>query len=368
MTFISCSNQNQEENKVNSMQIEDITIVEGAEKNIISSSCTVQPLEVYSVKSRVSGEIIKIFFNIGDRVKGNEILAKLDTEFTEREKQKEELVKRGLELEKLKTKLSLKEAEAKYNALLKLEAMGINGKDGNKNRLLNSSEAILKNTLVLTLKQLELKLLESNLRLGDIEEKLSFATIKAPNDGTILERKIEVGTIISSGVSNISGGDVLFEIFDHNKLKLECNVREIDVPLLSLGQKLKVKFKISSEMSFDSEVTAIAPKLEKTGGITSLIFYSELKNIKGIKLKPGMHADVTVYGKNEQIGFILQTNSLGFQDSEIFVYLKRGDGYKKTKISAKRIGANRYVVLDGLKADEKIAKYFVIADDKYSEG
>ncbi len=63
--------------------------------------------------------------------------------------------------------------------------------------------------------------------------RLSYTTIKAPFDGVITERKVEVGELASPG-------QPLLKLEDPTKLRLEATVAERDVKVLSLGQQMDV--------------------------------------------------------------------------------------------------------------------------------
>ena len=56
----------------------------------------------------------------------------------------------------------------------------------------------------------------------------------------IIQKFVEEGQIISSGISNVSGGTALAEIADMSRMFITADVDETDIGAIRIGQKVDV--------------------------------------------------------------------------------------------------------------------------------
>jgi RND family efflux transporter MFP subunit len=72
-------------------------------------------------------------------------------------------------------------------------------------------------------------------QLAEAQARLDRADVRAPADGTILTRTVELGQTVASG------GPALFRLAQGNEIELRGEVAEQDLPLLKVGQPVTVR-------------------------------------------------------------------------------------------------------------------------------
>ena len=96
--------------------------------------------------------------------------------------------------------------------------------------------------------------------LDESKERLEETDIYAPISGVIIQKLVEEGQIISSGVSNVSGGTALAEIADMSRIFIIADVDETDIGDIREGQKVDVTADAFYGKIFKGKVLSIGPK------------------------------------------------------------------------------------------------------------
>src|ERR1700679_229074 len=71
--------------------------------------------------------------------------------------------------------------------------------------------------------------------LAEAQARLARAVVRAPTDGIILTRNVEVGQTATPG------GEALFRLSENGEVELRGQVAEQDLPLLKVGQAVNVR-------------------------------------------------------------------------------------------------------------------------------
>ena len=83
----------------------------------------------------------------------------------------------------------------------------------------------------------------AKIALDEVEERLEETEIFAPITGVIIEKLVEVGQIIASGISNVNGGTALATIADMSRLFIIADIDETDIGSVRIGQNKQVNVK-----------------------------------------------------------------------------------------------------------------------------
>ncbi len=137
----------------------------------------------------------------------------------------------------------------------------------------------------------------SESQLKDANERLDDTLVTAPISGTILEKNVEEGQVISSRLSSTAGeGTPLITMADLTKIYVRTDVDENDIGKVQPGQFVTIKVDAFPNQVFDGEVLKIAPQGKVTQNVTTFEVTTELIgeiDAFGI-LKPGMNAEVEI--------------------------------------------------------------------------
>jgi HlyD family secretion protein len=162
-----------------------------------------------------AGRVAAILVEAGDHVKRGQILARLNVSVLE-----PQVANLEAALEQARAEADL--ATAEYN---RAEAVGASGALSVEETQRRKSTAA---TAAAKVKFAEAQLAES-------KAHLARADIRAPEDGIILTRNVEVGQTV------LPGGDPLFRLSKGGEVEMKGQVAEQDLPLLSVGQLVNVK-------------------------------------------------------------------------------------------------------------------------------
>ena len=114
--------------------------------------------------------------------------------------------------------------------------------------------------------------------------------IKAPISGTILERMVEPGQVITSRLSSIasSEGQTLVTMADLNTVYVVTEVDETDIGKVQIGQPVTITVEAYPDIPFQGEVLKIAPQGQAIQNVTTFEVTSELKNVAATGPRQGM--------------------------------------------------------------------------------
>jgi len=312
----------------------------------VSATGVVEPNFKVEVKSKASGEVLNFSFDEGDYVEKGQLLLQLDKSDELRSVAKVQADLQGslANLEKAKTLLLLQkntyktdlrtsvseevEAEAnleesqeklkrqtdlfqrKFTSRESLEAAERDYKVNQENLVQARSklEAAKNSIYDIALREAEIELAKAEhkrtkIALDEARERLRETDIFAPISGTIIDKMVEQGQIISSGISNVSGGTALLIIADLKRLYIVADVDETDIGAVFKGQRVIITADALLGQAFKGKVLRVAPQGKTEDNVT--IFKVKLEIMEGGigRLKPMMTANVDII--NEKLEDVL---------------------------------------------------------------
>ena len=134
--------------------------------------------------------------------------------------------------------------------------------------------AVKRNTVQLELRQIE----------------YDDTIIKAPISGTILEKKVEEGQLITSRLSSLASteGQAIVTMADLDTVYVVTEVDETDIGKVQIGQPVTITVEAYPDMPFQGAVLKIAPQGQVIQNVTTFEVTSELKNVAATGSRQGM--------------------------------------------------------------------------------
>lgn len=241
----------------------------------ISAEATgqVEPIRTIEVKSKASGEVLKLFVDTGDRIEPGDLMAELDPRDVRNDHNQA-----TADLEVAQARVEIAEAQrSRSEELLAAEVITQQEHEGKNLEYANARASLVK-------AQTNLEL--ARLRLGDV-------TIRAPLQGTVIEKNVEEGQVIQSASQNVSGGTTLFKMANLDRMQVRTLVDETDVGQLAAGMESTVRVEAFPDRSFVGSIDKIEPQAVVDQNVTMFPVIVTLDNQSGL-LKPGMNAEVEV--------------------------------------------------------------------------
>lgn len=249
----------------------------------------VEPIRQVEVKSKASGEILRLHVDIGDRVEPGTLLAEIDPRDVRNSYDQAEA-----DLEVAQARVDISRAQLDRSEEL-LEAGVITQQEYENQRLdyANSRASLVK--------------AETNLELAEL--RLSDVTIRAPISGTILTRNVEEGTVIQSASSNVSGGTTLFIMANLDEMQVRTLVDETDMGQIRAGLTASVQVEAFPGRTFRGLVQKIEPQATVQQNVTMFPVIVTLDNRQGL-LRPGMNAEVETLLVERQDVLVVPNNAV----------------------------------------------------------
>ncbi len=232
-----------------------------------------EPPRVIEVKSKASGEVLRMHVETGDVVEKGALLAEIDPRDV-----RNGYAQAEADLEVARARLST--AKAQHERVSELREAGV------------VTEQELE-TAALELANANANFIKARTSLELARERLGDVTIRAPIDGVIIQKDVETGQIIASASQNISGGTTLLLMADISTMQVRTLVDETDIGRVQPGQTAAVEVEAFPNRDFTGTVTKIEPQAVVDQNVTMFPVLVQLPNPDGA-LKPGMNAEVRV--------------------------------------------------------------------------
>ncbi len=264
---------NESDSGRNRIKFKEVIVERGTFQIIVTANGVVKSIDRIEIKSKASGEIVELPVEEGDFISQGDLIARLD--------QKDE-------------RAEVAQAQADFDiAMAELKQAQSTFERRNQlfqDNLISEEE---QGQITLDLAVAKGKVIQASTTLERTQERLSEAVVRAPIDGTILQKYVEEGQIIASGVSNVSGGTPIVDIADMSSVYIETGIDEIDIGKVQIGQFATVIAEAYPELEFNGEIVRIAPEAKIEQNVTLFDVVVEVKNNDG-KLKSGMNTRVEI--------------------------------------------------------------------------
>ncbi len=176
------------------MVLQSATVMRGDLRITAEATGSVEPIRTVEVTSKASGEVTRLYVDIGDEVEPGALLAEVDPRDVQNAFDQAEA-----DLDVARARLEISQAQLDRSE--ELLRSGVISTQEHESRSLDFANS--RATLVRAETNYEL----SQLRLSDV-------TIRAPLAGTVLEKNVEEGQVIQSASQNVSGGTTLVVMAD----------------------------------------------------------------------------------------------------------------------------------------------------------
>ncbi len=237
---------------------------------INSYSGTVEPLEKVHLSTRISGLVENIYVEEGQAVKKNQLLVKLRSN--------------DLKAKRSQAEATIAEAEVHYqNAGVNLKRIkSLFTKKAATQKELDDMNAMFASAEARRQTAYEMK--------KEIEALLSYSILKAPFDGWVTRKLVEVGDLATPG-------QPIMEIENIRQLKIAAKIPETDVANLKIGTKTSIQITSYRAAKSDTSLTGKINQILPAADPRSRQFEIKvLVDNPGQRIKSGMFARISLAG------------------------------------------------------------------------
>jgi len=140
--------------------------------------------------------------------------------------------------------------------------------------------------------------------LTNAKTTLDQTTVTAPEDGVVLQKYVEQGTIITSGLSLSSTGTSIVQLGNIDRMYVDVQVDETDIANVDEGQSVDISFDAYPGVPFEGKVYRVEPQAQVDNNVTTVHVRVEVDNSEPTfrLLKPGMNSTCEfILGKKENV-------------------------------------------------------------------
>lgn len=334
--------------KVKTTQVERGTIF-----LIVDTAGKVESNRDVEIKCKSSGQVIKLPFEVSDFVRTGQLLVELDPVDEQRAVQQAKvglsasqarlaqakqnllIAETRLDTDKKKTEANWKAAQARATEL-QAKLQRLKGLLQSKltsqqdyeaaetayvdatttlDRSKISMDELKLDEMALEVKRQDVHLAQAEVELDEIalstaEQRLRDTKVFAPCDGFISERKIQIGQIISSGISNVGGGTSIMTVSDLSQMFVAASVDESDIGRVSLGMPVIVTTDAFPNNQFPGKVVLISTKGVSTSNVVTFEVRIEVLGESKKLLKPEMTAAIKIIASEKNNALLIPSESV----------------------------------------------------------
>ncbi len=247
------------------------------ERDIIvaaSAAGTVEPIRTIEVKSKASGEIFELHVETGDVVRAGQLLVRVDPRIPQAT-----LRQAQADLELAEAQLENAQAQLRRSEGL-FETQSITEEEYDNTKLSVASA--------------NAQLVRAQRSLSDAEISAEDTDVRAPGRGVIIQKNVEVGTVISSATREVGGGTILLQMANLDTVQVRSLVDETDIGKISEGLSVTILVDAFPNRPFEGVVLRIEPQATVAQNVTMFPVLIRIPNSDGL-LRPGMNAEVEMH-------------------------------------------------------------------------
>lgn len=345
--------------QADSVGVQGMEVRRGSLVETASASGKIEPDVQVEVKSRVAGQVIEVLVKEGDTVEAGQLLVRLDPVDAERQLASAKVAKsRALaDVQAAKASLAVAELETKNSQVTSSVAkqsaeLGLGSSDAartaeHQSRVAGANVELRRAQLAAA----QGALAAADLGVQDAELRLKETSIYAPISGTVLAVAVEKGTLVSSALTNVSGGTSVMTIADLSDLRIIASVDEASISRIQLGQKVDINVDTYGDRVFKGVVQRVSPLGVDTSSVITFDVEIAVVDESAQLLRSGMSADIEIVTAEQKDVLLVPLVAVQSAGKRRFVKLANGE---ERSIQTGSTDGTQMVVTKGLDEGERV--------------
>jgi HlyD family secretion protein len=245
------------------------------------ASGTIQPDTTVEVKSKASGEILDIMVETGSLVKRGALMIQVDPRTA-----RNTMAQTEAQLEVAKARLAnALSQKRRSDELFTSKALTETEYEQSQLDYANARAVVV----------------SAQVDVENARIQLEDTDVRSPISGTVIEKSVERGQVISSPTRDVGGGTVLLKMADLNLVQVRTLVDETDIGKIQSGLRSTVTVDAYPNRPFEGSVLKIEPMAVTQQNVTMFPVLVRIGNREGL-LRPGMNAEVEIHvGRRDSV-------------------------------------------------------------------
>ncbi|HJP32650.1 MAG TPA: efflux RND transporter periplasmic adaptor subunit [Candidatus Latescibacteria bacterium] len=179
--------------------------------------------------------------------------------------------------------------------------------------------------------------------LREVQLRLEYADIRAPIDGVVMLRSVEMGDLVRTN-------QVVFAIADLQPLLARIRVPEKRMTQVLVGQEARITVDPVPDRVFSATVRMISPGVDPASGTIKVTLEVPAAGI----LRPGMFATVRIITDSRKDALIIPKKALLLETDEDDVFAVREGKAERVRIELGYTDGDRVQVVTGLEEGDEV--------------
>ena len=250
----------------------------------VDATGTLAAVTTVQVGTQVSGTIKALHADYNSEVKKGQIVAELDSSLfqTQVDQARSTLIK--VQADTDRAKVELDDATSKARRAQELYDQKLISRNDLETAVATASQAEA------ALKSAQAMVTQARAALNQNQVNLDHTIIRAPIDGIVISRSVDVGQTVAASMS----APTLFVIAqDLAHMQVSASIDESDIGRIAMGQPVTFRVDAYPAQPFRGTVSQVRLEPKTDQNVVSYTTMIDVPN-EDLKLKPGMTANVTV--------------------------------------------------------------------------
>jgi len=272
----------------------------------VEATGTLEAVTTVEVGTQVSGTIKTLGADFNTQVRKGQVITELDPSLFDTQVAQERATVARLKAEVDRARVQAEDARVKLGRARELAAKELLAKSD-----LDAAESTA-NAADASVKSSEAQLVQAQASLTQAQVNLSHTIIRAPIDGVVIARNVNVGQTVAASMQ----APTLFVIAQNLKeMRVNASVDESDIGKIQTNQPVRFRVDAYPNETFTGIVSQIRLQPVVEQNVVSYVTVIDVPN-PDLKLKPGMTAAVTIETARADDATKVPTAALRFRPTE----------------------------------------------------
>ncbi len=272
----------------------------------VEATGTLEAVTTVEVGTQVSGTIKTLGADFNTQVRKGQVIAELDPSLFDTQVAQEQATVARLKAEVDRSKVQAEDAKVKLGRAKELseqELIARSDYDAAQSTA-NAADASVKSA--------EAQLVQAQASLNQAQVNLSHTVIRAPIDGVVIARNVNVGQTVAASMQ----APTLFVLAQNlQEMQVNASVDESDIGKIQTKQPVRFRVDAYPNETFTGTVSQIRLQPVVEQNVVSYVTVIDVPN-RDLKLKPGMTAAVTIETARADDAIRVPTAALRFRPTD----------------------------------------------------
>jgi len=317
---------------------------------LLNASGYVAPQRKAAVAAKVTGRIVALYVEEGNRVKKDQIIARLEADDVAAQRDQAqanvEVSRQNLE----QAKAELADAKSSFEREKSLLDQEFTTKAA-----FDAAEARNKKAIALV-SAAEASIRASNAALRGANVALDYTLIRAPFDAIVLTKNADIGDIVTPIGAAANAKAAVVTIADLGSLQVEADVSESNLKEIKAGQPTEIQLDAVPDTRFKGAIHMVVPTADRTKA--TVMVRVKFLNMDS-RILPEMSAKVAFLSREvnrdeQQPRLAVSQKALKVKNGTTTVFLVKGSRVDEVKVATGPKLGDMVEIKDGLKPGEKV--------------